>query len=258
MPDFARQRVIVCGAGRGIGRACALAFAEQGALVYIMARTEADLQEVVRSGRESFGATIEAVVGDVTEDSGREKLFECCPEPDVLVTNSGGPKPGSFQDLEREDWLQALDQNMVSLVLLIREAARRMILRNRGRIVNITSSAVKAPLPFLALSNAARSALTSAASGLARELAPHGVTLNNVLPGPTDTERLRSNFAYRAAQAGVPVESLVEETLRKIPCKRFGQPQEVAHAVLMLAHPNAGFITGQNLLVDGGAFPGVL
>ncbi len=258
MHDFAGQQVIVCGAGRGIGRACALAFAQAGASVCIISRTEADLLQVAELGRKNFAAEIQIVVGDLTTDAGREALFEKCPQPEILITNSGGPKPGNFQKFEREDWLQAFDENMVSLVLLIKEAAQRMTLRKYGRIVNITSSAVKAPLPFLALSNAARSAFTSAVAGLARELAPQGITINNVLPGPTDTERLRSNFEYRASKSGVAVEDLMEETLKKIPCNRFGKPEEVAHAVMMFAHKNAGFITSQNLLVDGGAFPGAI
>lgn len=256
MAAFAGQTVVVCGAGRGIGRACAVAFAREGATVFAAARTEADLEALAQEVAAAGTGRVEPVVSDVTSPEGQQRLFEHCPAPHVLVTNAGGPRPGGFRDFEREDWQQALDQSLISTLLLVREAVARMTAQEYGRVVNITSSAVKAPLPFLALSNAARSALTSAVSGLAREVAAQGVTINNVLPGPTDTERLRSNFAHRAARAGVPVETLVTQTLQKIPSQRFGTPAEVAHAVVMLAHPQAGFITGQNLLVDGGAFPG--
>ncbi len=258
MAAFTGQKVLVCGAGRGIGRACALAFAQQGATVFAAARTLEDLEAVAAEALANGSGVVHPVVSDVTTPEGQQRLFDACPEPQVLVTNSGGPRPGGFRDFEREDWQQALDQSLISTLLLIREAVARMTPQRYGRIVNITSSAVKAPLPFLALSNAARSALTSAVSGLAREVAAEGITLNNVLPGPTDTERLRSNFEHRAARAGVPAETLIAETLRKIPAQRFGTPAEVAHAVILLAHEQAGFITGQNLLVDGGAFPGVL
>jgi 3-oxoacyl-[acyl-carrier protein] reductase len=179
-----------------------------------------------------------------------------CPTPDILVNNAGGPPPGDFRHWDRDTWINALEANMLAPILLMRAVVDAMIARRFGRIVNITSGAVKAPIAELGLSNGARTGLTGFVAGLARSTAQHNVTINNLLPGAFDTERLRANFAFNAQAAGKTPEEMAQRRRDATPARRFGTPEEFGDACAYLCSTQAGFITGQNLLLDGGAYPG--
>jgi 3-oxoacyl-[acyl-carrier protein] reductase len=197
-----------------------------------------------------------AVAGDITTPEGRAAALAACPQPDILVNNAGGPPPGDFRNWSRDDWIKALDGNMLTPIELIKATIDGMISRKFGRIVNITSGAVKMPIPELGMSNGARTGLTGFVAGLSRAVAQHNVTINNLLPGPFDTDRLRSNFAFNAKKAGKTPEELAKSRMETNPAKRFGTVQEFGDACAFLCSAHAGYIVGQNLLLDGGAFPG--
>lgn len=245
------KRALVCGASKGLGRACAQALADAGALVTICARTEAPLQAAAAQ----IGA--EAVACDVTSEAGRAALIAACPDPDILVTNAAGPPPGRFEAWGEAEWQAAVGANMIAPLQLIRAVVPGMRARRWGRIVNITSAAVKAPLPMLGLSNGARAGLTGAIGGIAREVARDGVTINNLLPGHFATDRLESYFTALAAQRGGAVEAVRAEVAAANPTGRVGDPAEFGATCAFLASAHAGYITGQNILMDGGAFPGL-
>jgi 3-oxoacyl-[acyl-carrier protein] reductase len=256
--DFgiAGRNALVCAASKGLGRGCAEALAREGVAVTICARTEA----AVRQAAEEIGAQISArvqwVACDITTAAGRAAALAACPQPDILVNNAGGPPPGDFRDWDRDAWIRALDANMLTPIELIKATIDGMIERKFGRIVNITSSAVKAPIDVLGLSNGARSGLTGFIAGLARKVASHGVTINNLLPGSFDTDRLRGNMALRAKTAGKPVEEIARALQQASPSGRFGTPAEFGALCAYICSVHAGYITGQNLLIDGGAYPG--
>jgi|SRR5690606_19874623 len=255
--EIAGRWAVVCGASKGLGRACALALAREGVNVVMAARTRASLDESRAQIEAETGVQVIAVQADITTVPGREQVLDAAPRIDILVTNAGGPPPGDFRSLAREDWLAALEANMLAPIELIRHAVGPMIERRFGRIVNITSSAAKAPVDILCLSNGARAGLSGFAGGAARQLARHNVTLNNLLPGKFDTGRLRSNNAARARRAGVPLQDEVQSQIRAIPAGRFGDPIEFGEACAFLCGARAGYITGQNILIDGGAYPGL-
>ena len=198
------------------------------------------------------------MAADVTTPEGRRALLEACPNPDIVVNNAGGPPPGDFRSWSREDWIKALDANMLCAIDLIRLTLDGMIARRFGRVVNITSHMVKSPAGMLGLSNGARAGLTGFVSGLSRDVVAHNVTLNNLLPGQFDTDRLRSNQEKLAAGRKVSIEQVREQWSGQIPAKRFGTPAEFGAACAFLCSAQAGFITGQNLLLDGGQYPGLL
>jgi len=250
------KRALVCAASKGLGRGCAQALAEAGALVTIVARTEADVRRAAEEIGARAGHPVQWVATDITTPAGRQAALERCPEPDILVNNAGGPPPGDFRDWDRDAWIRALDANMLTPIELIKATVDGMIARRFGRIVNVTSGAVKAPIPFLGLSNGARSGLTGFVAGLARQVARHNVTINNLLPGPFDTDRLRSTFAMRAKQAGQALDVALQAGRDANPSGRFGTPEEFGAACAFLCSAQAGYIVGQNLLIDGGAFPG--
>ena len=206
------------------------------------------------------GARVTAVPGDITTDGGRAAVLSACPDPDILVNNGGGPPPGDFRDWGRDDWLRALDANMLAPIALIKASIDGMIGRRFGRIVNITSSVVKAPAayPVLGLSAGARCGLTGFIAVLARQTARHNVTLNGLLPGRFDTDRLYANLAFAADKTGRSPAEEAECARAEIPAARFGTPEELGAACAFLCGAQAGFITGQNILLDGGAFPGLL
>ena len=192
------RTALVCAASKGLGRACAMALAREGVSVTITARTAETLERTAAEIRTATGATVTAVPGDITTEAGRAAALAACPQPDILVNNAGGPPPGDFRDWEREDWVRALDANMLTPIALIKAVVDGMIDRRKfGRIVNITSASVKSPIPTLGMSNGARAGLTGFVGGLARQVARHNVTINNLLPGPFLTDRLRSNAAAR-------------------------------------------------------------
>jgi 3-oxoacyl-[acyl-carrier protein] reductase len=193
---------------------------------------------------------------DITTAEGRAAALMKCPQPDILVNNAGGPPPGDFRDWDRDAWIRAIDANMLTPIELIKATIDGMIARKFGRIVNITSSAVKAPIDILGLSNGARSGLTGFVAGIARKVAAHNVTINNLLPGSFDTDRLRGNLELRAKATGKPVEELRKAQMSANPAGRFGSPAEFGAACAFLCSAQAGYIVGQNMLIDGGAFPG--
>ncbi|MEM8589524.1 MAG: SDR family oxidoreductase [Pseudomonadota bacterium] len=250
------KRALVCAASKGLGRACALALAEEGVDVTITARGQEALEVTAEAIRQATGATVTAVAGDITTAEGREAALNACPSPDILVNNAGGPPPGNFRDWDRDDWVGALDANMITPILLIRSVVDGMIDRGFGRIVNITSGAVKAPIAILGLSNGARTGLTGFVAGVAREVAQHGVTVNNLLPGPFDTDRLATTFEAAAKTSGKSVEEVRQARQQANPMRRFGEPGEFGATCAFLCSRQAGYINGQNLLLDGGLYPG--
>ena len=252
------RHALVCAASRGLGLACATALAQAGASVTITARGEAALNEAARAIRDATGATVTAVAGDITTAAGREAALAACPQVDILVTNAGGPPAGDFRDWEREDWIKALDANMLTPIALIRSVVDGMIARRFGRIVNVTSGSVKSPIPALGLSNGARTGLTGFVAGLARQVARHNVTVNNLLPGPFLTDRLRTLATAAAAKSGRTMEDELAARAAENPTGRVGDPAEFGAACAFLCADSSGFIVGQNLLLDGGAFAATL
>ncbi len=253
---IAGKTALVCAASKGLGRGCALALASNGAQLFITARTASALEATARELAAATGAKVTAVAGDITTPEGRKAALAACPAPDILVNNAGGPPPGDFREWDENDWLKACNANMVTAIMLIKAVIDGMIARKFGRIVNITSSSVKAPIPTLGLSNGARSGLTGFVAGLARQTAEHNVTINNILPGRFDTDRLRSSLAFQAKTAGRPVEEVAAESKAQVPAKRFGQPEEFGELCAFICSAQASYITGQNFLIDGGAYPG--
>jgi 3-oxoacyl-[acyl-carrier protein] reductase len=252
------KRAIVCAASKGLGKACALSLAREGVDVVIVARTPGPLEEAAEEIRGVSGVTVTPIAADITTEAGRSAALEACPDPDILVNNAGGPPPGDFRDWTRDDWIKAIDTNMLTPIELIKATVDGMIERRFGRIVNITSSAVKAPIDVLGLSNGARAGLTGFVAGIARKTVRHNVTINALLPGPFDTDRLRDNMRSAAEKSGRDYDDLWRERMAANPAGRFGYPEEFGEACAFLCGRHASYITGQNLLIDGGAFPGTL
>jgi len=250
---------LVCAASKGLGKGCARALVQEGAHVVITARGDAALQATAAELRLlAPGVQVVAVAGDITTAAGRAAALAACPQVDILINNAGGPPPGDFRDWDREAWIKALDANMLTPIELIKATVDGMAERGFGRVVNITSAAVKAPIDILGLSNGARSGLTGFVAGLARQsrLAARNVTVNNLLPGPFDTDRLRGTMAGAAAKSGRPVEAVMEERRAQNPSRRFGTAEEFGAYCAFLCSVHGGYVTGQNLLMDGGAYPG--
>jgi len=235
-----------------------MALAREGVRLVITARGREALEQTAREIRSATGAEVLAAAGDIATAEGRAAALAACPEPDILVTNAGGPPPGDFRDWRREDWIRALEANLLAPIELIRATLDGMIRRRFGRILNITSGAVKMPIPELGLSNAARSGLTGFVAGLARQVAQHNVTINNLLPGRFWTERLRTTVEFNARRQGRTAEEIRAALEQAIPARRFGTIEEFGAACAFLASAHAGYVTGQNLLLDGGAYPGTL
>ncbi len=254
---IAGKKALVCGASAGLGFACAKALVEAGVHVVIVARTEDTLRQAAHKLRDLKAGDVSFVTADVTTEAGRQRIFKEHPALDILVTNAGGPPPGDFRQWGRDTWIKALDANMLTPIELIKATVDGMMTRGFGRIINITSSAVKAPVDGLGLSNGARSGLTGFVAGLARSTVAHGVTINNLLPGTFDTARLASNFAAQAQREGSTSEAVREARIAKHPAKRLGQPTELGNTCAFLCSVHAGYINGQNILLDGGSFPGV-
>jgi 3-oxoacyl-[acyl-carrier protein] reductase len=256
---IAGRRAIVCAASKGLGRACAMALAENGVNLVINARGREALEATAEEIRGRCGGVeVASVAADVTTPEGRALVLAACPEPDILVNNAGGPPPGDFRQWGEAEWLAALRANMLTPIELIKAVVDPMAGRGFGRIVNVTSSAVKAPIAELGLSNGARTGLTGFVAGLARAVAGQGVTINNLLPGRFATDRLRQNIAAGAKRRGVAVEEAEAAARAAIPAGRFGEPEEFGQLCAYLCSRQAAYITGQNLLIDGGAFPGTL
>jgi 3-oxoacyl-[acyl-carrier protein] reductase len=250
------RKAIVCAASLGLGKGCAMALAMEGVELVIVARRHELLEQAAADIEAKTGAKPRIVAADVATQDGRAAILAACPNPDILINNAGGPPPGDFRDWSREDWIKALDTNMLAPIELIKATVDGMIARKFGRIVNITSSSVKAPINILGLSNGARSGLTGFIAGLARATAEHNVTINNLLPGSFDTDRLKSNFETIAKNTNRQFEQVSEDMRRANPSRRFGRPDEFGATCAFLCSVHASYITGQNLLIDGGAYPG--
>jgi 3-oxoacyl-[acyl-carrier protein] reductase len=250
------KQALVCGASKGLGRGCAEALAAEGVHVTIVARGADALEATAAEIRQKTGAVVTTVACDITTAAGRAQALAACPAPDILVTNAGGPPPGNFRQWTRDDWIAALDANMLTPIELIKATVDGMMARRFGRIVNITSSAVKAPIDVLGLSNGARSGLTGFVAGIARKTVSANVTINNLLPGQFDTDRLKKTIGAAASAAGKSLEEALAARQQQIPARRFGTPAEFGAACAFLCSAHAGYMTGQNVLLDGGNYPG--
>ncbi len=248
------RKAIVCAASKGLGRACAVSLARDGVELFITARTRATLEATAAEIARETGVRVTPVPGDIATEAGRAAVLAACPDPDILVNNAGGPPFGDFRAWGREDWIAALDANMLAPIFMIKATVDGMIERRFGRIVNITSGSVKSPIPQLGMSNGARAGLTGFVAGLARQVARHNVTINNLLPGPFLTDRLRGSAAEAARQSNRSVDEIVAERAKDTPAGRVGDPAEFGAACAFLCAASSGFIVGQNLLLDGGAF----
>lgn len=248
------KRAIVCAASKGLGRACAEALAREGVDLVITARTQGPLEETAAAIRAASGVRVTAVAGDITTEEGRRAALAACPDPDILVNNAGGPPAGDFRDWDREAWVKALDANMLTPIFLIKSVIDAMIARRFGRIVNITSASVKSPIPTLGMSNGARAGLTGFVGGLARQVAAHNVTINGLLPGAFRTDRLVSISQIAAEKAGRTLEEEISFRANQTPARRVGDPAEFGAACAFLCAASSGYIVGQNLVIDGGAF----
>ena len=250
---------LVCAASKGLGKGCAAALVREGVNVVITARGDAVLQATAAELRALNPAVqVRAAAGDISTAAGRVAALAACPQVDILVNNAGGPPPGDFRDWDRDAWIKAIDANMLTPIELIKATVDAMAARGFGRVVNITSGAVKAPIDVLGLSNGARSGLTGFVAGLARQtrLAGANVTVNNLLPGVFDTDRVRSTTEGAAARTGKSVEALLEQRRQAIPARRFGTADEFGAFCAFICSAQAGYLTGQNLLLDGGAYAG--
>jgi len=247
---------LVCASSKGLGLGCAESLAAEGVNLVMNARSQSLLEQEANRLAGQYGVSVQIVAGDITTEAVRQQAIAAAPQIDILINNAGGPPPGDFRNFTREDWIRAVDANMLTPIELIKASIDGMIERKFGRVVNITSSAVKAPIDVLALSNGARSGLTGFIAGLARKTASHNVTINNLLPGMFDTERLRGNIRAAASQMGVSEEEAAKRRMAGVPAGRFGHAQEFGQACAYLCSAQASYVTGQNFLIDGGAYPG--
>lgn len=253
---LAGKKAIVCAASKGLGKGCASSLANNGVDVTICARTSETLEAAAEEIRALGGGAVTTVACDITTDEGRAAILDACPSPDILVNNAGGPPPGDFRDWDRDVWIAAVDANMLTPIFLIKATVDGMIERKFGRVVNITSSSVKAPIEVLGLSNGARAGLTGFIAGVARKTVGANVTINNLLPGAFDTDRMNGNIAAAAKKTGADVAEMTKKRAASIPAGRFGDPYEFGEYCAFLCSAQAGYITGQNLLIDGGNYPG--
>ena len=258
---IAGKWALVCGASKGLGLGCAQALVAEGVNVLIVARgaeaLAAAATQLIADSAGKSGVNVLFVAADITTVEGRAAVFALRKDFDIVVTNAGGPPPGDFRTWDREAWIKAVDANMLTPIELIKATVDGMAARGFGRIINITSSAVKAPIDILGLSNGARSGLTGFVAGVARSsLAAQGVTINNLLPGAFDTDRLKITMAGAAQKTGQPIDAIMDARRKTIPAKRFGTPQEFGAICAFLCSVQASYMTGQNVLADGGAYSG--
>ncbi|WP_422377218.1 SDR family oxidoreductase [Roseibium sp.] len=249
------KKAIICASSRGLGRGCAEALAEAGCSVVLNGRDEAVLAETRVALETRYGVEVTAVAADVSTQSGQQALLAACPDPDILVNNNGGPPRKDYTELDREALISGAIQNFVTPVELIQAVTPGMKARGFGRVVNITSLSVKMPIEGLDLSSGARAGLTAFLAGVCRQLAPHGITINNLLPGKMDTDRLKGGFTRTAEQTGRSLDDVRAEQAAGIPAKRFGNAEEFGQTCAFLCSRHAGYITGQNILMDGGLYP---
>jgi 3-oxoacyl-[acyl-carrier protein] reductase len=248
------RRAIVCASSRGLGRACAMSLARNGVAVTLNGRDAAKLEATAEEIRKQTGVEVKAVLADVSTAEGQQKILAACPDPDILVNNNGGPPFKDFRQLDREAMLNGVVMNMVTPIELIQAVIDKMIERKFGRIVNITSLSVKMPVPGLDLSSGARAGLTAFLAGVARTVAQHNVTINGILPGFFDTDRMRSGIDATAKLQNRSANVVADERANEVPARRFGDPAEFGEACAFLCSAQAGYITGQSLLLDGGRY----
>ena len=258
---IAGKWALVCGASKGLGLGCAQALVREGVNVLIVARGAEALQQtatnLIADGARDSGSSVLFVPADITTTEGRAAVFAVRKDFDIVVTNAGGPPPGDFRSWERDAWIKAIDANMLTPIELIKATVDGMAARGFGRIINITSSAVKAPIDILGLSNGARSGLTGFVAGVSRsKLASQGVTINNLLPGAFDTDRLKTTLKGAAEKSGQSIDAVMDARRKNIPAQRFGTPAEFGAICAFLCSVHAGYMTGQNVLADGGAYSG--
>nr|WP_321510484.1 SDR family oxidoreductase [uncultured Celeribacter sp.] len=247
------KRALVCASSKGLGLGCARALAEAGVNLVMNARGTEALEAAAADIRTEFGVTVQTVAADVTTEAGREQLLKVAGEVDILVNNAGGPPPGMWTDWERDDFIKALDANMLAPIALIKALVPGMMARGWGRVVNITSVSVKAPIGVLGLSNSARAGLTGYVAGTSRQIAPKGVIMNNLLPGLHATDRTVNLDAVAAKASGTSADAVRAEKLMTIPAGRYGTPEEFGATCAFMCSQFAGFMVGQNILLDGGA-----
>jgi len=253
---IAGRKAIVCASSRGLGKACARALADAGCEVVVNGRDAARLEATAKEIASATGVKVTPVAADLATPEGQQALLAACPDPDILVNNNGGPPPRDFRQLTREQMIDGVVGNMIVAVELIQKVIGPMTERKFGRIVNITSGSVKMPLAGLDLSSGARAGLTAFLAGVARTVADKNVTINNILPGAFDTDRLSSVLTNAAKQKNITKEEAAAQRAATIPARRFGKPDEFGAACAFLCSAHAGYITGQNLLIDGGTFSG--
>ena len=250
------KTALVCAASKGLGKGCAAALAREGVNLVITARGIEALEATADEIRKRFKVQVKTVAGDITTPQGREAALKAAPAPDILVNNAGGPPPGDFRGWDRDTWVKALDANMLAPILLIRDVVDGMMTRKFGRIVNISARTVKSPQAEGGLSNGARSGLIGFIAGLARQTVRHNVTINNVLPGIFDSDAQREHVKSIARITGRAYEEVWDARARENPAGRYGRPEEAGDYIAFLCSAQAGFITAQNLLIDGGQYPG--
>jgi 3-oxoacyl-[acyl-carrier protein] reductase len=248
------RKAIVCAASKGLGRGCAEHLANEGVELTICARTAAEIEKTAAEIAKRTGVKVTAVACDVTTEAGRAALLKACPAPDILINNAGGPPPGDFKNFSLDDWRKAVESNMITPIALIHATVYGMMDRGFGRILNITSQSVKSPIGTLELSNGARAGLTGAVTALSRRTVARNVTINNILPGPFDTDRLRGTTKKMAELKGVPTTTIEAQRKAEVPAGRFGNTDEFGATAAFLCSAHAGFITGQNILLDGGIY----
>ena len=252
------RTALVCASSKGLGRGCAEALAAEGVDLVLNARGSEALEATAASIRDAYGVAVTAVAADITSEAGQAAVLAEAGDADILVTNAGGPPPGMWTDWDRDDFIAAFDANLLTPIALIKALLPGMMARGWGRIVNITSVAVKAPIPVLGLSNTARSGLTGYVAGVSRQVASSGVTINNLLPGLHDTDRLAMLDQVDASARGISEAEAREARTATVPAGRFGTADEFGAACAWLCSDKAGFVIGQNILLDGGAFPGAV
>lgn len=248
------RHAIVCASSKGLGKGCALALAEAGCSIVLNGRNGETLAQAAADIRARTGVEATVVAGDVSRREVQDALLQACPAPDILINNNGGPPPADFRKLDRAAILEGVAQNMVTPIELIQRVIDGMVARRFGRIVNITSASVLTPIAGLDLSSGARAGLTAFLAGVARDVAHANVTINAILPGMFDTDRIRSNFQRMATLNGKSVDAIKQERLDSVPARRLGEAEEFGKVAAFLASAHAGYITGQNILIDGGAF----
>ena len=251
------KHAIICASSRGLGRACAISLAREGANVTLNGRNETALTEA-KDACSEYGINVKIVNGDMTMASTRDALLAACPEPDILITNNGGPPPGNIKDWDYAAWIGALEANMITHMLMIRAVLDGMVTRRFGRIVNITSAMVKTPKAPMGLSTGARAGLTSVSKAISAEVAHANVTINNMLPERIDTDRQKFMAEMQSERQGISVEAAYTQIAGTIAAGRLGRPGEFGDACAFLCSAQAGFISGQNLQLDGGSYEGLI